>query len=303
MNIALRQMGKFVEALELTRNRLPSLPSPGEIRTCYDISRVCTETEVELCTTTIVMVKWGTKYGAEYVNALVLALYRFLTPENAQNTSIVCFTDTPEDEKLIRRPGVEYRLLPDIKSWGWRGWWCKAYLFSPEAALFGRVLYLDLDTVLCSQTVNALLSDPLAIEQKSGPHFICLGAKWLSNEGRPCGINSSVMIWRAPPVNSAHMPLQPAPFPHNLFYFLKSHYAEVSRVMYKFDHYLELMLSDAETGVMQDVAFVQDIYPGLAVDYSDAKAMATEGGDIPQPTGLVCFPLHPKPHHIRDVLW
>jgi hypothetical protein len=40
--------------------------------------------------------------------------------------------------------------LPDLSAERWTGWWYKAYLFSQESGLRGPVLYLDLDTVICS---------------------------------------------------------------------------------------------------------------------------------------------------------
>ena len=53
------------------------------------------------------------------------------------------------------------RLLPDLTAEEWTGWWYKAYLFSPECGLSGPVMYLDLDTILCSSIdflVNEVMS-------------------------------------------------------------------------------------------------------------------------------------------------
>jgi hypothetical protein len=105
-----------------------------------------------------------------------------------------------------------HRPLPPLSREGWTGWWYKAFLFSEEARLKGRVLYIDLDTILCSSSIACLLSlspgqlllpcEGEGEEQQGGEgrreqgcsseagcvdkshfFFACLGAKWLRNEG------------------------------------------------------------------------------------------------------------------------
>lgn len=85
----------------------------------------------------IVCLKWGTKYGSEYVNRLFFALKR--------HTNIPftfhCFTEKPE--KI--NPGVIIHPLPYE---GLDGWWNKLYLFSKEIKIDGRIFYIDLDTIV-----------------------------------------------------------------------------------------------------------------------------------------------------------
>lgn len=75
--------------------------------------------------------------------------------------------------------------------------------------------------------------------------------------------------------------------------------------MYKFDHFLEIMLADME-GKFRGVMFLQDAFPGKIIDYQGAEELfggegGTEVGD--NPASVVCFPLHPKPHHLLDHAW
>jgi hypothetical protein len=84
----------------------------------------------------------------------------------------------------------------------WSGWWYKAYLFSNEANLTGTVIYLDLDTVLCSSSLTRLFTElpPPALlattsvtpqlTSSDSPRpgstsffFACLGVHALVNEG------------------------------------------------------------------------------------------------------------------------
>lgn len=100
---------------------------------------------------TVACVEWANYLdrGAEYVAKLKSMVARHLTtPHN-----FVCLTDDP-----TRHPDLsydEYYGLPvPNSSWakddfahGLTGWWAKIYLFSP-GRFTGRVLFLDLDTVI-----------------------------------------------------------------------------------------------------------------------------------------------------------
>ena len=81
---------------------------------------------------TVACVKWGKKYGPEYVNILREMV--------AKNLSVlhrfVCLTD--DAEGLAQ--GIEIMPLPK----GLDGWWNKLALFQP-GRFEGRVIYLDLD--------------------------------------------------------------------------------------------------------------------------------------------------------------
>lgn len=111
-------------------------------------------------------VKWGKKYGPEYVNVLADMVDR--------NCSIparfVCLTDDPHglDE------GIETQSLPD----GFDGWWNKLYLFHPKAFQHkSRVVYLDLDVVVTGRLDALIDQDGIATD-------------WIQG-----GYNSSVMVW------------------------------------------------------------------------------------------------------------
>jgi hypothetical protein len=82
----------------------------------------------------VACVKVGTLYGPEYVNRLAAMVARNTTRAHR----FVCLTDDPR--------GLTCEFLPvdtDLT-----GWWAKLALFKDR--VFGeRVIYLDLDTVIC----------------------------------------------------------------------------------------------------------------------------------------------------------
>lgn len=85
----------------------------------------------------VVCVKWGIKFGPEYVNKLHAAVSRNLSLEHR----FVCFTDDPQWIDA----GIECRQIPrdDLKSC-----WNKLALFSDRIDLNGVMLYLDLDNLI-----------------------------------------------------------------------------------------------------------------------------------------------------------
>ena len=92
---------------------------------------------------TVACVKWGDKYSEEYV-------YR-LRDMVAKNLSIphqfVCISDEFIEGIYTSKPPNEFEL---------DGWWPKMFLYRPD--LFtGKVLYLDLDTVI-QKNIDALVS-------------------------------------------------------------------------------------------------------------------------------------------------
>jgi tetratricopeptide (TPR) repeat protein len=87
---------------------------------------------------TIVCVKAGTKYGADYVNRLASMVQR----NSSTPLHFVCFTDDPR--------GLDASVEPQpLPAQGLQGWWNKVALFQETLpGVSGRVLYLDLDVVI-----------------------------------------------------------------------------------------------------------------------------------------------------------
>ncbi len=90
----------------------------------------------------IVTLKWGNRYGPEYVNRLASAVRR----HTKEPVTVVCFTD---DGSGID-PAVEIYPIPEIdlpaaeKVTGWR----KLCLFRPDLPIEGLGLFVDLDVVI-----------------------------------------------------------------------------------------------------------------------------------------------------------
>ncbi|KAJ8598581.1 hypothetical protein CTAYLR_001711 [Chrysophaeum taylorii] len=236
-NVALRQLGRQAEAV--------------------DASWEFVGRPKALVGRTVVCVKWGKKYDAGYVNRLYRAVSR-----HTDATRFVCFTDDARDVDAECKELPPQRFL--------RGWWLKAYLFSSEAGLEGRVLYVDLDTVVLGP-----LDEFFEVKTSSA---CVLGTDSLANERRDGGYNSSLMLWVAGNFGG-------------LIYDLLSEdfFATLANAVYKFDHWLEMLFDDLPT--------FQDRLPGRVVDYVEDRLP-------PAGASIVVFPLHPKPHDLVDqVSW
>lgn len=123
---------------------------------------------------TIVCMKWGTKYGPEYVRRLRAMVRRHL----ARPHQFICFTDNAtglEDDSIEVRPLPEVKFPPGPE----RGW-MKLGVFSPAAELADPTLFLDLDLVVLSSLDGFF----------EHPGSFCIIRDWLRGE-RGVG-NSSV---------------------------------------------------------------------------------------------------------------
>lgn len=93
----------------------------------------------------IICMKWGDKFGPDYVNRLFTMVEKNLTVPHR----FVCFTDNGDGLK----EGIEVRPLPEMsldKALPERGW-MKLTVFQEKLAdLEGQALFLDLDVVITS---------------------------------------------------------------------------------------------------------------------------------------------------------
>jgi len=96
---------------------------------------------------TVLCVRFGNKYGPEYVERLRNMVARHLTIPY----EFVCLTD---DQHPIE--GVRNIILSDQ---GYtKKWWHKVHMFDPSLGLNGRILYLDLDVVIVNN-IDKLVKD------------------------------------------------------------------------------------------------------------------------------------------------
>jgi len=97
---------------------------------------------------TIICMKWGTRYGAEYVNRLWAAVQR----QTDRPTRLVCFTDDVSDiDKGVQTEAIpDINLPPDLINLPWRKlvMWKHPMTNLRGADLAGDVLFLDLDLVV-----------------------------------------------------------------------------------------------------------------------------------------------------------
>lgn len=93
---------------------------------------------------TVICIKWGQRYGADYVNRLASMVWR----HSKRNTRLVCFTEDPSgiDPRVEIAPLPPFPNIPERVQWtGWR----KLSLWQhPLHDLQGDVLFFDLDVVI-----------------------------------------------------------------------------------------------------------------------------------------------------------
>lgn len=128
----------------------------------------------------IVCLKWGSKYGPEYVNRLHSMVRRHST----QPARFWCMT---EDAQGIN-PGVDIvplKFAGDLDSW-----WNKIWLFSSDLPIAQgeQIFYIDLDTLIVSN-IDDLLTDQV-------PDIVVLRDFYHGIARTAGGIGSGLMSWR-----------------------------------------------------------------------------------------------------------
>jgi hypothetical protein len=135
-----------------------------------------------MTTVVCVWVRGHVPFTAEYVTRLYGMVDRWID----RPFRFVCLTDRPE--KLPSRIST-VRIVPPR---GCKAWWTKVQLFRPTTSIEGRVLYLDLDTLIVGPLAPILdYPAPFALAPHAG---MFQGQDGLAVVKR---FNSSVMVWNA----------------------------------------------------------------------------------------------------------
>lgn len=125
---------------------------------------------------TVLCVRYGNRYGKEYVERLRNMVARHTTLDY----EFACLTDDQHDiagVRTIYQPAADYRKL----------WWHKVHMFDPSLDISGRILYFDLDVVISSnidKLVKSYSKEFVGIKDFNRKFHA--GYKYL---------NSSVMTW------------------------------------------------------------------------------------------------------------
>ena len=237
INVCMRQLGLMKEAIALTWRLLNLQNEFVDNNVNRDIILTTDVSCKSKYNITVYCVKWGTKYNADYVNYLYRDLKKYISndqTDKAVSWSMICFT---EDDNEIRS---EITCLPfpdDTKAW--TGWWLKTSIFQNyhnyddnDDTTINLNLYLDLDVCICGSL--SFIIDLYDNNNNNNDNiFYTLGAEYLKSEGRPSGINSSFILWKNNDLNIKWCVL---------YDFLVLQYQTLVSGVYKFDHYLEMML-------------------------------------------------------------
>lgn len=115
-----------------------------------------------MITVACVWVKANVPYGVEYVTRLKAMVGRHLHRAHR----FVCLTDRPEQVP----EGIDPIAIPNLSPLP--GWWSKLELFNPSRGMSGRVLYLDLDSLVVGSLEPVVdFPAPFAIVPDTGSAF------------------------------------------------------------------------------------------------------------------------------------
>lgn len=193
----------------------------------------------------VVCLKWGTKFQPYYVNRLFYGVRRNSTVPFIFH----CFTDNGEGLD----PGIECHPLPHANV---TGWWQKLYLFSDDLPIKGRILFLDLDTLIVKNIDHYITHDT---------GFWVLRDLWVPKSSRRMG--------------SAVMNFEIGSRPHVWNEFLKNPEANVKKTL---PHGDQRWIQNQD--LKNDRKFWQDKYPGEIVSF---KSECRRG--VPKNAKIICY--------------
>ena len=244
MNNIMRQMGQKEECFEFCWSKIEdSVKDEGKVSFVKPRALDCLKVKklnvnpfaAPLC---IVCVKYGTKYGADYVNKLYWGIKENITIQ----FTFVCFTDNAE--------GLDEEIKPvSLTDHQWSGWWSKVNIFNGEKYkdfFVGKgksvlVFYIDLDMIISGKI------DELIMAYRG--NFVTLSTNDIFCEQTQDGYNSSVMIFAVENKGGRYISQVQI-----LYETLTKYYDHVIKYLMRFDHYLEMLIWNAD--------ILQELVPG-----------------------------------------
>jgi hypothetical protein len=218
---------------------------------------------------TVICIRWGTRYGVDYVNTL----YSMVRRHTTRPLRFVCFTDQPAGLS----PGIEAQPLPPVVLPPNRLWhtWRKVSLW--QAALpgvSGDVLFLDLDVVITGSIDDFFDFRPEA--------SFCVAENW-TQPGEGVG-NTSVFRLRV----GAHTEVYDAVL------------ADPAGAVARFPNEQTLVSRTVSSLTFWPadwcVSFKHTLMPRWPLNFIKAAR-------LPPATHVVCFTGLPNPDHARDGIW
>ncbi|MEM9224287.1 MAG: hypothetical protein AAGB11_18060 [Pseudomonadota bacterium] len=218
---------------------------------------------------TVICMKWGTAYGADYANTL----YSMVARHTQRPLRFVCFTDDTNGLD----PRIEPRPLPPIqlpKSHEWKAW-RKIALTQPDVGgLEGDVLFLDLDVVVTGSIDDFFDHSPAS--------SYCVIENW-TQSGSGIG-NTSVFRLRV----GAHQ---------EVFDTLM---ADPAGTVAKFPNSQTFQSRTISSHVFWPapwcVSFKHGLLPKFPMNF-------VRTARLPSNAKVICFTGYPNPDHARDGIW
>lgn len=208
-----------------------------------------------------ICMKWGKKYGSDYVNKL----YHGIRNNTKHNFSFFCITDDPQ--------GLDSEIKPIKLETPFSGWMKKSMLFDEK--ILTQITNNNEET-LCFIDLDMIVYNNIDFIFEYKGNFCLMKTDDIQCENSINGYNSSIVVWKRG-------------FGKEIYSTMEKYEKALTKQIVRFDHYLEFIVKNSD--------FTQDVFKGKILDYNTyckgKKELPTDGA-------IVAFPRSPKPHECNE---
>lgn len=208
-----------------------------------------------------ICMKWGTKYGSDYVNKL----YHGIRNNTKNEFCFFCITDNAD--------GLDSEIRPIKLETPFSGWMKKSMLFDEKIL---KQITENSDETLCFIDLDMIVYNNIDFIFEYKGNFCLMKTDDIQCENSVNGYNSSVVVWKRG-------------FGKEIYSTMEKYEKALTKQIVRFDHYLEFIVKNSD--------FTQDVFKGKILDYN---TYCKGKKDLPENGAIVAFPRSPKPHECNE---
>ncbi len=212
-----------------------------------------------------ISMKWGEKYGADYVNKLYNGIKKNFT---IKPFLFYCITE--------KKDGLNENIKVIELQTKFSGWMKKSILFDDK--ILNQIENINNNTLLCFIDLDMIIYNNINFLNDYKGNFALMKTDDIKCEGSHNGYNSSIVLYRKY-------------FGKKIYETMEKFEELLTKQIVRFDHYLEFIVKNSD--------FLQDVFEGKILDYN-TYCKDKKTNELPENGAIIAFPRSPKPHQCNE---